>query len=149
LISWGVFLAPLGLLLFNPSNAFKAILIWDYGTTAWEMSNVVGFEVVLANGTIVNASNTTNTDLFNFLKSRGNNFHIVSIYTLQVHPIGRVYYNLICSITQGLHIQVWARNLVFSSAQTDQILAEDDVVITGQISNYHRDVSAPPFHFKA
>ncbi|KAJ9315388.1 CAZyme family AA7 [Paecilomyces variotii] len=40
--------------------------------------NVVNFEVVLANGEIVNANNQTNADLFKALKGGSNNFGIVT-----------------------------------------------------------------------
>lgn len=81
----------------------------------WAANNVVDFEVVLANGTITHANNLTNTgtsddacrkgsyeeeethetDLFAALKGGGNNFGIVTQYTLQTQPIsdqaGRSY----------------------------------------------------------
>jgi FAD/FMN-containing dehydrogenase len=52
----------------------------------WAANNVVNFEVVLANGTVVNANAKENTDLFAALKGGGNNFGIVTAYTLQTHP---------------------------------------------------------------
>lgn len=54
------------------------------------MDSIVAAEVVLANGTIVTASNTTNVDLFNVLRGGGNNFGIVTTYTLQTYPLGQV-----------------------------------------------------------
>ena len=56
----------------------------------WAMDNVVEFEVVLANASIVTASETQNVDLFNVLRGGGNNFGIVTTYTLKVHPMGPV-----------------------------------------------------------
>jgi FAD/FMN-containing dehydrogenase len=56
----------------------------------WAADNIVEAEVVLANGTIVIASNTTNVDLFNVLRGGGNNFGIVTTYTLQTYPMGEV-----------------------------------------------------------
>jgi len=49
----------------------------------WAADNIIEAEVVLANGMIVTASNTTNVDLFNVLRGGGNNFGIVTTYTLQ------------------------------------------------------------------
>ncbi|KAL4928152.1 FAD-binding oxidoreductase [Aspergillus undulatus] len=45
--------------------------------------NVVNYEVVLASGRIVNANNTTNTELFKALKGGSNNFGIVTKYDLK------------------------------------------------------------------
>lgn len=67
---------------------------------------MVEFEVILANGTIATASNSTNTHLFKALKHGGANFGIVTAYTLKAHPIG----------------QVWGGNLVFGSDKSDDLL---------------------------
>jgi FAD/FMN-containing dehydrogenase len=56
----------------------------------WAADNIVAAEVVLANGTIVTATSTSNVDLFNVLRGGGNNFGIVTTYTLQTHPLGEV-----------------------------------------------------------
>ena len=54
---------------------------------AWSANNVLNIEVVLANATIVNANATSNPDLFAALKGGGNNFGIVTAYTLETHPM--------------------------------------------------------------
>ena len=56
----------------------------------WAVDTVIEFEVVLANGTIVTASKTHNVDLFNVLRGGGNNFGIVTSYTMKAYPIGPV-----------------------------------------------------------
>lgn len=56
----------------------------------WAMNNVDSFEIVLANGAVVTASADENKDLFQVLKGGGNNFGIVTTYTLYTHPIGTV-----------------------------------------------------------
>ncbi|KAI0753246.1 FAD binding domain-containing protein [Daedaleopsis nitida] len=76
----------------------------EYG---WAANNVVEFEVVLANGTIITANNSTNSDLWKTLKGGGGNFGIVTAYTLQAHPMG----------------QVWGGNLVFPETKTAELLA--------------------------
>ncbi|KAK7709103.1 hypothetical protein SLS57_008829 [Botryosphaeria dothidea] len=75
----------------------------EYG---WAANNVVEFEVVLANGTIATASNSTNPDLFKALKAGGANFGVVTAYTLAAHEIG----------------QVWGGNLIFGSEKSDDLL---------------------------
>ncbi|KAI0598823.1 putative FAD-binding oxidoreductase [Biscogniauxia sp. FL1348] len=53
--------------------------------------NVVNFEVVLANGTIVNANAQSNSDLWWALKGGANNFGIVTRFTLNAYPIVNVW----------------------------------------------------------
>ncbi|RJE27102.1 FAD binding domain protein [Aspergillus sclerotialis] len=53
--------------------------------------NVVNFEVVLANGSLVNANAKSNPDLFWALKGGANNFGIVTAFTVRTYPIGKVW----------------------------------------------------------
>ncbi|KAF9895231.1 hypothetical protein FE257_000133 [Aspergillus nanangensis] len=85
-------------------GAGLSFLSSQYG---WAANNVVNFEVVLANGTIVNANEKENTDLFAALKGGGNNFGIVTAYTLQTHAMDH---------------KVWGGNYIFPADQTPQIL---------------------------
>ncbi|EFQ32572.1 FAD binding domain-containing protein [Colletotrichum graminicola M1.001] len=81
-----------------------SFLSTQYG---WAANNIVSVEMVLANGTIVTASNTSNPDLLAAIKGGGNAFGIVTNYVLRAHPIG----------------QIWGGNLIFSSGdKTDEIL---------------------------
>ncbi|QKX59536.1 uncharacterized protein TRUGW13939_06670 [Talaromyces rugulosus] len=73
----------------------------------WAANNVVDIEVVLANGTIVHANDSENQDLFAVLKGGGNNFGIVTQYTLKTHPISE---------------KVWGGVVTFSKDQTPQLL---------------------------
>jgi FAD/FMN-containing dehydrogenase len=59
----------------------------EYG---WAANNIVEFEVVLANATIVTASNASHTDLFMALKGGGNNYGIVTSYVMEAHSMGEV-----------------------------------------------------------
>lgn len=51
----------------------------------WAANSVLSYEVVLADGSIVTASETSNPDLFRALKGGGNNFGIVTSFTVQAH----------------------------------------------------------------
>ncbi|KAF1913849.1 hypothetical protein BDU57DRAFT_324528 [Ampelomyces quisqualis] len=81
-----------------------SFLSTQYG---WAANNIVSFEVVLANATIVTASNTSHPELFEALKGGGNNYGIISSYTLVAHPMG----------------DVWGGNLFFTADKTPQLLA--------------------------
>ncbi|KAF7125294.1 hypothetical protein CNMCM5793_001472 [Aspergillus hiratsukae] len=92
----GISLTRLGRLSFLSSQ---------YG---WAANNVVNFEVVLANGTAVNASAKENADLFAALKGGGNNFGIITAYTLQTHPQNH---------------KIWGGNYIFTADKTPQVLS--------------------------
>ena len=57
----------------------------------WAANSVLEFELVVANGTVVTASETKNPDLFRALKGGGNNFGIVTSFTVQAYQQGDVY----------------------------------------------------------
>ncbi|KAL7907982.1 hypothetical protein GGI35DRAFT_76225 [Trichoderma velutinum] len=61
----------------------------------WASDGVVGFEVVLANGTLVNISATSHPDLYRALKGGGNNFGVVTRYELKTFPQGNMSVNTI------------------------------------------------------
>ncbi|RFU31559.1 hypothetical protein B7463_g4772, partial [Scytalidium lignicola] len=54
------------------------------------MDNVAAYQVVLASGEVVTASASSNSDLFWALKGGGNNFGIVTKFTLLVYPLPSV-----------------------------------------------------------
>ncbi|KAI1140162.1 FAD binding domain-containing protein [Hypoxylon sp. FL0543] len=60
----------------------------EYG---WAANSVVEFTVVLANASIVTASETSHPDLYMVLKGGGNNFGIVTSYVLQAYPQGDIW----------------------------------------------------------
>ncbi|OTB15926.1 hypothetical protein K445DRAFT_317555 [Daldinia sp. EC12] len=53
--------------------------------------NVVDFEVVLANGSLVHANSNTNKDLFWALKGGATNFGVVTTFKLSTYPIQQVW----------------------------------------------------------
>ncbi|KAK2740016.1 FAD binding domain-containing protein [Colletotrichum kahawae] len=61
----------------------------SYHTQLWGLScdNVIGYEVVLGDGTIVTASNTENADLFKALKGGGNNLGIVTRFDMRTFTV--------------------------------------------------------------
>ncbi|TVY21400.1 putative FAD-linked oxidoreductase [Lachnellula arida] len=71
--------------------------------------NVVNYEVVLADSTIVDANEHSNSDLFWALKGGGNQFGIVTKFTLKTYPIG----------TDG---QVWAGTRTYDVTKLSAVL---------------------------
>ncbi|KAM0228592.1 hypothetical protein ACHAP5_011903 [Fusarium lateritium] len=57
----------------------------------WALDNVLEYEVVLPNATIVTASENTHKDLYYALRGGGNNFGIVTSFNVSVFPQGPVY----------------------------------------------------------
>ncbi|PLB54762.1 FAD-binding domain-containing protein [Aspergillus steynii IBT 23096] len=55
------------------------------------LDNVFEYEVVLANGTITTASEAHNPDLYYALRGGGNNFGIVTAFTVRTFPQGPVF----------------------------------------------------------
>lgn len=76
-----------------------SFLSTQYG---WASNNLAAVELVLANGTIITASDTANQDVFAAIKGGGSNFGVVTAYIMKAYPIG----------------QIWGGNLIF--------LGEDD-----------------------
>jgi FAD/FMN-containing dehydrogenase len=58
----------------------------------WAATHIMEAEVVLADGSIVKASKTTNPDLLAAIKGGGSNFGIVTSFTLRAFPQGQVTY---------------------------------------------------------
>lgn len=54
------------------------------------MNSILEVDMVLPNGTIVTASNTSNPDILAAVKGGGSSFGIVASYVLQAYPIGQV-----------------------------------------------------------
>ena len=54
-------------------------------------SNVISYEVVLADGSIVNASAEENSDLWRAFKGGGNNFGVVARFTVPAFPAGKIW----------------------------------------------------------
>ncbi|KAL8812463.1 MAG: hypothetical protein Q9223_007289 [Gallowayella weberi] len=69
---------------------------------------VVNFEVVLANGTVVNANSTANSDLWFALKGGSNNFGIVTRFDLKVFLQGKIWGGTIYNPIDTLPAQIQA-----------------------------------------
>lgn len=61
------------------------------GHRGFACDNVVNMEVVLTDGSIVNANNFHRPDLFRALKGGSNNFGIVTRFDLETYPQGQLW----------------------------------------------------------
>lgn len=61
------------------------------GQYGWAANSVVGYQVVTADGRIIQANKNTHSDLFWALKGGSSNFGIVTRFDVQTHPTGRIY----------------------------------------------------------
>jgi hypothetical protein len=59
---------------------------WYIGREGYSCDNVVNFEIVLANGTVINANQSCHKDLWLALKGGGSNFGIVTRFDLEAFP---------------------------------------------------------------
>ncbi|KAI1139195.1 putative FAD-binding oxidoreductase [Hypoxylon sp. FL0543] len=66
-------------------------LSWFTDLYGLACDNVVNMQVILADGSLVNANTKENADLFWALKGGGNNFGIVTEFTLTTYPLGQVW----------------------------------------------------------
>ncbi|KAI1804338.1 hypothetical protein F4811DRAFT_561903 [Daldinia bambusicola] len=62
------------------------------GRTGFGCDTVKNFEVVLANGTVVNANSTANSDLWRALKGGSSNYGIVTRYDMEALPTRDLFY---------------------------------------------------------
>ncbi|KAB2571786.1 FAD-dependent monooxygenase yanF [Lasiodiplodia theobromae] len=61
------------------------------GLYGWACDNVVNYEVVIANGSIINVNHDMEPDLFWALRGGGNNFGIVTNFTVATFPQGLMW----------------------------------------------------------
>ncbi|KAF6822648.1 FAD binding domain-containing protein [Colletotrichum plurivorum] len=64
---------------------------WQSGRHGMACDNVVGYEVVLANGTVVTATSTSHPDLWQSLKGGLNNIGLVTRFDMQTFPSQDAY----------------------------------------------------------
>ncbi|KAK0499173.1 hypothetical protein EDD18DRAFT_1070573 [Armillaria luteobubalina] len=64
---------------------------WQSNQYGLALDNVVAYELVVPNGTVVTVTEKSDPDLFFSLKGGGNNYGIVTRFTLKTHPQGTVW----------------------------------------------------------
>jgi hypothetical protein len=63
------------------------------GRMGFGCDTVMNYEVVLANGSVINANSETHADLWRTLKGGGSNFGIVTRFDMEVIPSRNLYYD--------------------------------------------------------
>jgi FAD/FMN-containing dehydrogenase len=83
---------------------------WKVRKYGLALDNVVGAEVVLADGSVVAASADENQDLFWALRGGGGNFGIVTSFDFAAHPTTQVFYGKMTfpSVETAAVLQGWA-----------------------------------------
>lgn len=69
--------------------------------------NIIGWETVMANGSIINVDASTHPDLAQAMRGSGSQFGIVTKFTVKVHPIG----------------DVWGGSCVYDNSKKDALYA--------------------------
>ncbi|MGT2432246.1 FAD-binding oxidoreductase [Cupriavidus basilensis] len=86
-----------------------------YGLT---IDNLLGAEVVLADGRLVNASSDENADLFWALRGGGGNFGVVTSFEFKAHPVGTVYGGpMLWPMDQARELMKWWRDFILTAPQ--------------------------------
>jgi FAD/FMN-containing dehydrogenase len=105
------------------------------GRMGFACDSVINYEVTLANGTIIDANATSNSDLWRALKGGGSNFGIVTRYDLEAIPTRNLFYDL--RFLAENHSDT-VMNTVVNFANQDESLG-DNALVT--FLNYNTSVS--------
>ncbi|KAH9925023.1 FAD-binding domain-containing protein [Epithele typhae] len=91
---------------------------WKTNQFGLTVDNLSGYELVLANGSVLSVTAESYPDLFFGLKGGYNNFGIVTRFVLNTHPQGQVWGGLI-TITANHADEVTAATLKFQNSVSD------------------------------
>lgn len=83
------------------------------------IDNLLEAQVVLADGSIVNASDKENTDLFWAIRGGGGNFGVVTSFLFRLHPVDTLYAGpMFWDLEKAPEIMKWYREFI-KTADTD------------------------------
>ncbi len=82
------------------------------------IDNILGAEVVLADGSVVKADENENDDLYWAIRGGGGNFGVVTSLTLQLHPISTVVAGpMFWSLDKTADILKWYREFILNAPE--------------------------------
>lgn len=82
------------------------------------IDNLLGAEVVLADGRLVNASSDENADLFWALRGGGGNFGVVTSFEFKAHAVGTVYGGpMLWPMDQARELMKWWRDFILTAPE--------------------------------
>jgi FAD binding domain/Berberine and berberine like len=82
------------------------------------IDNILGAEVVLADGSVVNANENENDDLYWALRGGGGNFGVVTQLTLRLHPVSNVVAGpMFWSIDKSADVLKWYREFILDAPE--------------------------------
>jgi len=82
------------------------------------IDNLLGAEVVLADGSVVTADESTNEDLFWALRGGGGNFGVVTSMKLRLHPVGNVVGGpMFWSLENAADLLRWYRGFILDAPE--------------------------------
>jgi FAD/FMN-containing dehydrogenase len=77
------------------------------------IDNVLGAEVVLADGSVVTADESTNEDLYWAIRGGGGNFGVITLLTLRLHPVDTVVAGpMFWPVERAQEILSWYREFI-------------------------------------
>ena len=82
------------------------------------IDNLLGVDIVLADGRFIKASSHEHHDLFWAVRGGGGNFGVVTSFLFKLHPVGRVYAGpMLWRMDQATEVMHWYREFILAAPE--------------------------------